>query len=138
MNRDGALLAIDQGTNSSRTIASSPTGAVLETAQQPFEPIYLRSDWVEHDSELIWSTALVTVRAVLRRLAERDIQVIAVGITNQRETTVAWNRRTGAPLCNAIVWQDRRTADICRRLADVGEQESLAQQTGLRRDSCFS
>ena len=138
MSRDGALLAIDQGTSSSRAIAFSFTGAVLESAQQPFEPIYPHSGWVEHDPELIWSTALATAREVLRRLEARAIPVVAVGITNQRETTVAWNRRTGAPLCNAIVWQDRRTADMCRRLADAGEQEPLAQRTGLRLDPYFS
>ena len=138
MSRDGALLAIDQGTSSSRAIAFSLTGAVLETAQQPFEPVYPHSGWVEHDPELIWSTTVATAREVLRRLEERDIPVIAVGIANQRETTVAWNRRTGAPLCNAIVWQDRRTADMCRRLADAGAQEPLAQRTGLRLDPYFS
>ena len=138
MARDGALLAIDQGTSSSRAIAFSTAGEVLEIEQQPFEQIYAHSGWVEHDPQVIWSTVLSTLREVLRRLQARGISVIAAGITNQRETTIAWNRRSGAPLCNAIVWQDRRTAEICRRLAQAGEEERLAARTGLRLDPYFS
>ena len=100
---DVALLAIDQGTSSSRAIAFSLRGEILALEQQPFEQIYPASGWVEHDPEVIWATVLSTVRAVLRRLGERRIAVAGVGLTNQRETTVVWNRRTGVPLHNAIV-----------------------------------
>ena len=135
---DVALLAIDQGTSSSRAIAFSLRGEILALEQQPFEQIYPASGWVEHDPEVIWATVLSTVRAVLRRLGERRIAVAAVGLTNQRETTVVWNRRTGVPLHNAIVWQDRRTAEHCRRLEQAGYGAQLEEKTGLRLDPYFS
>src|ERR1700751_4285253 len=100
------LLAIDQGTSSSRAIAFAPDGSVIATEQQAFEQIYPASGWVEHDAEVIWATVLSTTRAVLERLRAQKCEPTAVGITNQRETTVVWDRRTGAPIHNAIVWQD--------------------------------
>ncbi len=133
-----ALLAIDQGTSSSRAIAFSPAGEVLESEQKPFEQIYPHPGWVEHNPEVLWATVLSSVRTVLERLRARRITVAAIGLTNQRETTVAWNTRTGAPLCNAIVWQDRRTAELCRRLERAGEEPRLAAKTGLRLDPYFS
>lgn len=136
--RATALLAIDQGTSSSRAIAFSVRGEILALEQQPFEQIYPASGWVEHDPEVIWATVLSTVRAVLARLEEKHIGVAAIGITNQRETTLAWNRRTGAPLHNAIVWQDRRTAEHCRALAASGHEAQLEAKTGLRLDPYFS
>ncbi len=138
MMSEVALLAIDQGTSSSRAIAFSLRGDILALEQQPFEQIYPNSGWVEHDPEVIWATVLSTVRAVLTRLKERQCTVAAIGVTNQRETTVVWNRRTGHPLYNAIVWQDRRTAEHCRQLERAGHGARLEEKTGLRLDPYFS
>ena len=132
------LLAIDQGTSSSRAMAFSPEGEILATEQQPFEAIYPASGWVEHDAEVIWATVLSTTRSVLERLRRMGHGVAAIGITNQRETTVVWDRRSGAPIHNAIVWQDRRTAEQCRKLAAAGLEAELTQKTGLRFDPYFS
>jgi glycerol kinase len=134
----GVLLAIDQGTSSSRAIAFSPEGAEVASEQQAFEQIYPASGWVEHDAEVIWATVLSTTRAVIERLRNAKRPIIAVGLTNQRETTVVWDRRTGIPLHNAIVWQDRRTADLCRKLANEGREPEVAEKTGLRLDPYFS
>ena len=135
---DPTLLAIDQGTSSSRAIGFSARGNVLALEQQPFEQIYPASGWVEHDPEVIWATTLSTAREVLRRLRGKHPPVAAIGVTNQRETTLLWDRRSGAPVCNAIVWQDRRTADHCRRLQEAGHEDAVAQKTGLRLDPYFS
>lgn len=135
---DVALLAIDQGTTSSRAIAFSPRGEILALEQETFEQIYPASGWVEHDPEMIWATVLSCVRAVVEQLRQRGIAVTCIGLTNQRETAVVWNRRTGAPLCNAIVWQDRRTAEHCRRLEEEGHGALLEEKTGLRLDPYFS
>lgn len=135
---DVALLAIDQGTSSSRTIAFSPTGTLLESEQMPLQGFYPQSGWVEQDPEAIWTTVRSTAISVLERLRARDIAVAAIGITNQRETTIAWNRCTGLPLYNAIVWQDRRTAALCRRLKRAGVEPPLTARTGLRLDPYFS
>jgi glycerol kinase len=114
------------------------TGGVVAVEQQSFEQIYPGPGWVEHDAEVIWATVISTSRRVLQRLVEAKRTVAAVGITNQRETTILWDRRSGAPIYNAIVWQDRRTADRCRQLArDHGESE-LNRKTGLRFDPYFS
>lgn len=135
---DEVLLAIDQGTSSSRAMAFSARGEVIAREQQTFEQIYPSPGWVEHDPEVIWATVLSTTRRLLRRLSEAHTPVTAVGITNQRETTLLWDRRTGAPLFNAIVWQDRRTADRCRDLAAVHAEEEVTRKTGLRFDPYFS
>src|SRR6185437_4276015 len=132
------LLAIDQGTSSSRAMAFSPAGEILASQQQPFEAIYPASGWVEHDAEVIWATVLSTTRAVLEQLRRAQHRVAAIGITNQRETTVVWDRSTGVPIHNAIVWQDRRTADRCRELAARGLEAELSARTGLRLDPYFS
>jgi glycerol kinase len=135
---DDTLLAIDQGTSSTRAIGFSLAGEVLATEQQSFEQIYPADGWVEHDAEVIWATALSTSRQALQHLRDRQRHVAAIGITNQRETTILWDRRSGAPIHNAIVWQDRRTADRCRQLArDHGETE-MSRKTGLRLDPYFS
>ncbi len=135
---DDILLAIDQGTSSTRTIAFSAVGEVLAVEQQSFEQIYPSSGWVEHDPEVIWATVVATSRRVLQRLGEKGRAAAAIGITNQRETSILWDRRTGAAIHNAIVWQDRRTADRCRELArDHGEAE-MNRKTGLRLDPYFS
>jgi glycerol kinase len=135
---EGVLLAIDQGTSSSRAIAFDPEGTVVATEQQAFEQLYPASGWVEHDAEVIWATVLSTTRAVIERLRGKKRRVIAIGLTNQRETTVAWDRRSGMPVHNAIGWQDRRTAERCRKLADEGHEAEVAEKTGLRLDPYFS
>src|SRR5579872_5305217 len=121
------LLAIDQGTSSSRAIAFAPDGGVIATEQQAFEQLYPASGWVEHDAEVIWATVLSTTRTVIERLRAAKRPIVAVGLTNQRETTVVWDRRSGTPLHNAIVWQDRRTADLCRKLALEGREPEVAE-----------
>jgi glycerol kinase len=135
---DSILLAIDQGTSSSRSIAFSAGGTVIALNQHPFEQIYPASGWVEHDPEVIWATTLSSAREVLRQLRARQQRVAAIGVTNQRETTLLWDRRTGIPVYNAIVWQDRRTADECRKLQDAGHEDEVIEKTGLRLDPYFS
>jgi glycerol kinase len=135
---DDILLAIDQGTSSTRAIAFTAQGDVVAVEQQSFEQIFPGPGWVEHNPEVIWATVLSTSRRVLQRLAEAGRKAAAIGITNQRETTILWDRRSGVPIYNAIVWQDRRTADRCRDLQrDHGEAE-LSRKTGLRLDPYFS
>ena len=135
---DAVLLAIDQGTSSSRAIAFSPQGEVVALDQQAFEQLYPASGWVEHDPEVIWATTLSTTREVLKRVREQKRTVAAIGVTNQRETTIVWDRRTGIPVYNAIVWQDRRTADLCRKLQAAGHEAEVAEKTGLLLDPYFS
>ena len=132
------LLALDQGTSSSRSIVFDAQGGIVALAQREFRQIYPQPGWVEHDPIEIWQTQLATAREALAKagLAARDIA--AVGITNQRETTVLWNRRTGQPLANAIVWQDRRTADFCEALRAQGAQPLVQRKTGLVLDAYFS
>jgi glycerol kinase len=132
------LLAIDQGTSSSRAIGFTAGGEVLTIEQQSFEQIYPAPGWVEHDAEVIWATVMSTSRRTLQRLREAGGAVAAVGITNQRETTVLWDRRSGAPIYNAIVWQDRRTADQCRELDRRHADAELKRKTGLLFDPYFS
>ncbi|MDG2523429.1 glycerol kinase GlpK [Caulobacter segnis] len=134
---DDTLLAIDQGTSSSRGIVFSVSGEIISVGQQPFEQIYPASGWVEHDAEVIWATTLSTARQALRKAGSARAPK-AIGITNQRETTVVWDRRTGAPIHNAIVWQDRRTAQICRDLEAKGHEAIVAERSGLRLDPYFS
>jgi glycerol kinase len=137
-DHDSILLAIDQGTSSSRCIAFSARGAIAALDQHPFEQIYPASGWVEHDPEVIWATTLSTAREVLKQLRAKQQQVAAIGVTNQRETTLLWDRRTGIPVYNAIVWQDRRTADACRKLQEAGLEDEVIEKTGLRLDPYFS
>ena len=132
---DTVLLAIDQGTSSTRCIAFSPDGALLGNEQQEFAQIYPQPGWVEHDPELLWNTSLSTARQVL---SHHGSKVAAIGLANQRETVVLWDRETGQALHNAIVWQDRRTAELCRKLAADGFEPELAEKTGLRLDPYFS
>ena len=132
------LLAIDQGTSSSRCIAFSAQGAMAALEQHPFEQIYPASGWVEHDPEVLWATTLSSAREVLKQLRARRQPVAAIGVTNQRETTLLWDRRTGIPVYNAIVWQDRRTAEQCRQLQETGHEAEVIEKTGLRLDPYFS
>lgn len=132
------ILSIDQGTTSSRTLVFSQTGEILFSAQEEFPQIYPQDGWVEHDPEAIWSTVLKTLKQAYAYTEEADMSVAAIGITNQRETTLVWDRKTGETIYNAIVWQDRRTAAICRDLAEKMPLETLRGKTGLLHDPYFS
>jgi glycerol kinase len=134
----GALIAIDQGTTSTRAIVFDDALTPLASSQIELPQIYPEPGWVEHDPEEIWTATVHTVRDALAkaRLAARDIA--AIGITNQRETTIVWDRSTGTPIHNAIVWQDRRTADTCEKLRRDGTETGLAAKTGLLLDPYFS
>jgi glycerol kinase len=132
------ILALDQGTTSSRAILFGHDGQVRAVAQQEFRQVYPAAGWVEHDPEEIWSSQKAVAAAALQRagLTARDVK--AIGITNQRETAVIWNRRTGRPIHNAIVWQDRRTARLCDQLKQEGHLDTVQQKTGLVIDAYFS
>ena len=132
------LLALDQGTSSSRSIVFDTQGAIVAMAQQEITQIYPRPGWVEHDPLEIWRTQLATAREVLLKAGISARQVRAVGITNQRETTVVWNRSTGRPIYNAIVWQDRRAEPSCVALRERGLAPTIRQKTGLLVDAYFS
>lgn len=132
------ILALDQGTTSSRAILFNHEGNIVSTARKEFRQIFPKPGWVEHDPSEIWSTQLSVAVEALSRANASAREVRAIGITNQRETTVVWNRKTGDPICNAIVWQDRRTADLCERLRKEGLQESVRAKTGLVLDPYFS
>jgi len=137
-DKDPILLAIDQGTSSSRSIAFTARGSLVALNQHPFEQIYPASGWVEHDPEVIWATTISTTREVLKQLRSKHLSVAAIGLTNQRETTLLWDRRTGIAVYNAIVWQDRRTAAECRKLQEAGRENEVVEKTGLRLDPYFS
>jgi len=132
------LLALDQGTSSSRSILFDRNGQIVGLAQQEFTQHYPQSGWVEHDAAEIWRTQLVTMQKVLHQTAVDISRVRAVGITNQRETSVLWDRATGEPLGPAIVWQDRRGEPLCRQLRDQGHEPMILEKTGLRLDAYFS
>ena len=132
------ILALDQGTTSSRSILFDGAGMPVATAQREFTQHFPRSGWVEHDAEEIWATQAATIAEVLARARATPADVAAIGITNQRETTVLWDRRTGRPLAPAIVWQDRRTADLCQQLQADGLEPEVARRTGLLLDPYFS
>ncbi len=110
------ILALDQGTTSSRSIIFDKKGNVIATAQREFTQHYPKPGWVEHDADEIWQTQLRTAKEALKKAKLTAKDIAAIGITNQRETTVAWNKKTGRPICKAIVWQDRRTAAFCDQL----------------------
>jgi glycerol kinase len=133
-----ALLAIDQGTTSSRALAFDLQGRLIASAQEEFAQIYPRSGWVEHDPEVIWATVLTTARKAFEAAESRGFEIAAIGVTNQRETTLVWDRETGRPIHNAIVWQDRRTADHCARLKAAGAESEVAERAGLVLDPYFS
>jgi glycerol kinase len=133
-----ALIAIDQGTTSTRAIAFDAALQPLASAQQELRQIYPAPGEVEHDPEEIWSAALASVRAAMAKAGLTAKDIAGIGITNQRETTVIWDRATGQPIHNAIVWQDRRTADFCDRLRRSGHEPEIAAKTGLLLDPYFS
>ena len=132
------ILSFDQGTTSSRAILFDKTGAIIATAQQEFTQIFPKSGWVEHDAMEIWGTQSGVARQVLEETGTRPDEVAAIGITNQRETTVVWDKHTGKPVYNAIVWQCRRTASICDELKAKGWTDTIRQKTGLILDAYFS
>jgi len=132
------LLALDQGTSSSRSIVFDAQGRIVAMAQQELTQFYPQPGWVEHDPLEIWRTQLATARAVLAKAGISAQQVHAIGITNQRETTVVWNRKTGQPIHKAIVWQDRRAEPACAALRARGMAEPIRQKTGLLVDAYFS
>jgi glycerol kinase len=133
-----AVVAIDQGTTSSRAIVFRTDGSIAAVAQREFRQIYPASGWVEHDPEEIWSTTLAVTREAIDGAAAGGLSVAAIGITNQRETTVVWDRDSGRAIHNAIVWQDRRTASVCARLRDDGLEDLVTDRTGLLLDPYFS
>ncbi|MBE0659499.1 MAG: glycerol kinase GlpK [Bryobacteraceae bacterium] len=132
------LLALDQGTTSSRAIIFDPSGRALATAQKEFTQIFPQPGWVEHDPMEIWSSQVAVAAEAAAKVSNLGEHVAAAGITNQRETTLIWDRKTGAPVYNAIVWQDRRTASICARLKSDGLEPLFRQKTGLLLDPYFS
>ena len=132
------ILSIDQGTTSSRAMLFDDRGRAKFTAQQEFTQHFPKDGWVEHDPEEIWSTTLQVVSEALDKARADQCQVVAIGITNQRETTVVWDRQTGIPVYNAIVWQDRRTAEFCASLRERGLESTVRDKTGLLLDSYFS
>jgi len=132
------ILALDQGTTSSRAIVFDRQGRCLARAQQEFPQLYPRPGWVEHDAMAIWSSQLDAARQAIAKGGLTCDDIAAIGIANQRETTVVWNRRTGRPVSNAIVWQDRRTAGTCDRLREAGHESLFRRKTGLCLDPYFS
>jgi len=132
------ILAFDQGTTSSRSILFDKQGQIQSVAQKEFEQIYPKPGWVEHDPSEIWSSQISTATEALSRAGIDADQVAAIGITNQRETTIVWDRETGEPIYNAIVWQDRRTSGLCDRLKDAGHLDLFQEKTGLIIDAYFS
>ncbi len=132
------ILALDQGTTSSRSILFNHMGEIVALSQKPFEQIFPRPGWVEHDPLAIWQTQLDTAKEVLAKSGIDATEVASIGITNQRETTLVWDRTTGQPVYNAIVWQDRRTAKFCDELKSIGYLEPVKKKTGLVLDAYFS
>ena len=132
------LLALDQGTSSSRSIVFDAQGRIVAMAQREFRQIYPQPGWVEHDPREIWATQLATAQEALAKAKLTAADIASIGITNQRETTLVWNRRTGEPVYNAIVWQDRRAEPTCAALRARGLEETFRRKTGLIVDAYFS
>lgn len=136
MATKSGILSIDQGTTSTRAIVFALDGTKIASAQKEFTQFYPYNGWVEHDPEEIWKTTVETCKSAIHQALQKGVSVVGIGITNQRETTLVWNRETGKPIYNAIVWQDRRTAAFCN---SIREQETLvASKTGLLLDPYFS
>jgi len=132
------ILALDQGTTSSRSLVFDKAGNIKGLAQKEFKQIFPQPGWVEHDADEIWGTQYGTMAEALAKAGIQMKQIAGIGITNQRETTVVWDRKTGKPVYNAIVWQDRRTADYCDQLKKQGHAELIRGKTGLIIDAYFS
>ena len=138
MNLDNCILAIDQGTTSSRAIVFSRDSEIIAVSQQEFEQHYPNDGWVEHNPEDIWESTLSVCQQALIDAEQKGANVVGIGVTNQRETTLVWDRETGKAIYNAIVWQDRRTAQTCRDLQSAGHLDTLRSKTGLLLDPYFS
>ena len=138
MNRARHILAIDQGTTSTRSIVFNDAAKNVAVAQREFPQHYPAAGWVEHDAEDIWRDTLATVREALARSGVGAGGIAAIGITNQRETAVVWERSTGVPIHRAIVWQDRRTAEVCAKLKRDGAEDWCGRRPGLLLDPYFS
>ena len=132
------ILSFDQGTTSSRSIIFNEKGNIISVAQKEFTQIFPQPGWVEHDATEIWSTQLGTAAEVISKAGLTVNDIAAIGITNQRETTIIWDKETGVPVYNAIVWQDRRTADLCDELKNKGHEKMIQEKTGLLIDAYFS
>ena len=132
------ILALDQGTTSSRAIIFDNEGSIVAVAQKEFKQYYPQSGWVEHDAQEIWSSQLSVATEAVAKAGLKASSIAAIGITNQRETAVVWDRASGRPICPAIVWQDRRTASYCDELKDKGHSDTIRQKTGLLIDAYFS
>ena len=132
------ILSLDAGTTSNRAILFNHSGEIVAVSQQEFPQIYPQTGWVEHDPETIWETQLKVAREVIFKAGIQPSDISGIGITNQRETTVVWDRETSKPVYNAIVWQDRRTAGFCDELKDRGLEKMVAEKTGLVIDAYFS
>lgn len=137
-NRDNYILALDQGTTSSRAILFDSSYSIVQQSQEEFTQHFPNSGWVEHDPMEIWQTTLNTAKQALEKAKLSANHIAGIGITNQRETTIIWDRNTGKPVHNAIVWQDRRTADICQKLVDQDYEALITDKTGLLLDPYFS
>src|SRR5262245_56991342 len=133
-----AILAIDQSTSATKAVLFDAAGNVLDRASREHRQIYPQPGWVEHDAEEIWQNALAGIGEVATRLGKRQPDVVGLAITNQRETFVVFDRRTGRPLANAIVWQCRRGEAVCRELREAGREELIERKTGLKLDTYFS
>lgn len=138
MEKEKYILALDQGTTSSRAILFNHNGEIVEVAQKEFEQFYPKPGWVEHDANEIWTSILSCIANVLRKADIEPDQVAGIGITNQRETAVVWDKNTGKPIYNAIVWQSRQTQEICNELLDQGYNDLFRDKTGLLLDPYFS
>jgi glycerol kinase len=132
------ILALDQGTTSSRALIFDKSGNICTIAQKELQQYFPKPGWVEHDPNEIWSSQVSVAAEAMSKINISGAQLSGIGITNQRETTVVWDRLTGEPLCNAIVWQDRRTAAYCDELKQKGLSELIRQKTGLVIDAYFS
>ena len=132
------IMSLDQGTTSSRCIIFDRQGNIRSSAQKEFRQIFPRPGWVEHDAVEIWRTTLEVAKNAMKKLGAETADIAAIGITNQRETTVLWDKETGEPVCNAIVWQCRRTSHIIDRLVAEGHSEMIRSKTGLVPDAYFS
>ena len=128
---NGYIIALDQGTTSSRSIIFDSKGNIVSLAQYPFTQIYPKPGWVEHDADEIWSTILEVARQALANVSANASDIASIGITNQRETTVVWDRHSGEPVYNAIVWQCRRTSEYADSLKEKGLTETIRNKTGL-------
>ena len=138
MSQKRTIIAIDQGTTSSRAILFDEDGTMLAQQGAAFQQIFPQDGWVEHDPEAIWDTTINVTRAMVSEAKARGIIPLAIGITNQRETAIIWDRATGVPIYNAIVWQDRRTAGICEVLKNSGNEATVTEKTGLLLDPYFT